>query len=174
MAELLKLEYEDTEDVLLIGISSRDYGVTTNELWGVFWEQGFDKKLYEQKDCQAGMDGCIGLGYMTGFSSDAGLGDTYIVGKYFKVGTPIPEGMTGRIIKGGTIVKAQIGAKDLNDIIGNAYALISNMVQKNGFMPDHEDFYWVEFYSVSRFCDPLESGAEQVVLDWQMPVRKIG
>ncbi len=174
MAELVKLEYENTEDMLLIGISSKDYGVTTHELWKVFWEKGFDKKLYEMKENQLGMDDCIGIGYMTDFAADNGLGDTYIVGKYFKVGTPIPDGMTGRIIKGGTAAKAQIAAKNLDDIIGSAYILISDMVQKNGYMLDYDAFYWVEFYTVSRFCNAAQSGAEQVILDWHMPCRKDG
>jgi AraC family transcriptional regulator len=173
MAEIVKLEYADTGDVLLIGISNKDYGVTTDQLWKVFWDRGFDKKLYELREHHIGMDDCIGVGYMTDFADDTGLGATYIVGKYFKVGTPIPEGMTGRIIKGGTIAEAQIGAKNLDDIISNAYILISSMVQKNGYTLVYDNFYWLELYTVSRFCEPLESGAKQVVLDWHMPCRKI-
>lgn len=172
MAEIVKLEYVNMEDVLLIGISNKDYGVTTNELWKVFWEKGFDKKLYELKEHFVGMDDCIGLGYMTDFATDNGLGDTYIVVKYFEVGTPIPDGMTGRIIKGGTVAKEQIAAKNLDEIIGNAYILISDMVQKNGYMLDYEHFYWLEFYTVSRYCNAVESGAEQVILDWHMPCKK--
>ena len=173
MAEIVKLEYVTPEDMLFIGISSEDYGVTTKELWKVFWEREFDKKLYELREDQVGMEDCIGLGYMTDFTSDSGLGGTYLVGKYFLPGTPIPEGMTGRIIKGRTVAKAQIGAKTVDDIIRNAYLLISGLVQKNGYRLDYEDFYWLEFYTISRFCDPLEQGAEQVILDWQMPCKKI-
>ncbi|MHA6533674.1 helix-turn-helix domain-containing protein [Paenibacillus sp. BAC0078] len=173
MAELVKLEYENTEDMLLIGISNKDYGVTTNKLWDVFWEQGFDQKLAKLEEHQIGMEDCMGLGYMTDFSNDNGLGDTYIVGKYFKVNTPVPDGMTGRMIKGGTIAKAQIGAKNLDEIISNAYILISSMVQKNGYTLAYDNFYWLEAYTVSRFCDPLEHGAQQVILDWHMPCRKI-
>jgi AraC-type DNA-binding domain-containing proteins len=172
MAEIVRIEYVNTEDVLLIGISNKDYGVTTDKLWKVFWEKGFDKKLSELKERQVGMDDCIGLGYMTDFADDNGLGDTYIIGKYFEVGTPIPDGMTGRIIKGGTVAKAQIAAKNLDDIISNAYILISDMAQKAGYVLDYEHFYWLEVYTVSRFCDAVESGSEQVVLDWHMPCKK--
>ena len=172
MAEIIKLEYMDTEDVLLIGINNKEYGVTTSALWKVFWEQGFDKKLYALKEHQVGMDDCIGLGYMTDFTTENGLGDTYMVGKYFKVGTPIPEGMTGRMIKGGTVAKAQIAAKNLDGIISNAYLLISDMVQKNGYLLDYEHFYWLEFYTVSRYCNAVDSGAERVILDWHMPCQK--
>lgn len=173
MAELVKIEYMTAEDVLLIGISNQDFGVTTSDLWEVFWERGFDKKLHELHEYSVGMEDCIGLGYMTDFANDSGLGETYIIGKYFKTGTPVPEGMTGKIIKGGTIAKAQIGAKNLDDIISNAFILISDMVQKNGYTLDYQHFYWVEFYTVSRFCNPLENGAKPVILDFQMPCRKI-
>lgn len=81
--------------------------------------------------------------------------------------------MTGRMIKGGTIAKAQIAAKNLDDIINNGYILISGMVQKNGYTLVYDKFYWLEVYTVSRFCDPLESGAKQVILDWYMPCRKL-
>jgi AraC family transcriptional regulator len=172
MADIKRLEYEETEDVLLIGISSRDYKVTTKELWGIFWEQGFDKVLHELRDNYIGMEDCIGLGYMTDFADDTGLGKMYIVGKYFKVGTPIPKGMTGKIIKGGTIAKAQIAAKSLDEIINNAYILISSMVQKNGYSLLYDDFYWLEFYTVSRFCEPLEQGADELILDFHMPCMK--
>lgn len=173
MADIIKIEYEDTEDMLLIGISSRDYGVSTKDLWQVFWEGEFDKKLYGMKENFVGMDDCIGLGYMTDFADDTGLGDTYIIGKYFKMGTPVQEGMTSRIIKGGTMVKAQVCGKNLDEIIGDSYILISDMIRKNGYTLLYEDFYWVEFYTVSRFCEPLEKGEEQVILDWNMPCRKI-
>ncbi len=173
MAEIVRLEYVMPEDMLFIGISSKNYGVTTKELWKIFWERAFDKKLYELREYQVGMEDCIGLGYMTDFTSESGLGETYMVGKYFLPWTPIPEGMTGRIIKGGTVAKAQIKAKTLDDIIGNAYLLISDMVQKNGYVLDYENFYWLECYTLSRFCEPLEQGAEQVILDWQMPCKKV-
>lgn len=171
MADIVKLEYEVTEDKLLIGVCNKDYGVTTHELWNVFFGKQFDKKLAELEEHQIGMEDCIGLGYMTDFISDTGLGDTYIIGKYFEVGTPIPEGMTGRIIKGNTIVRAQVRGENLDDIISNSYILISNMVEKNGYMID-SDFYWVEFYTVSRYCDAVERGDNQVILDWEMPCRR--
>ncbi|WP_234340247.1 helix-turn-helix domain-containing protein [Gorillibacterium timonense] len=172
MAEMVKLDYEHTEDRLLIGIRNKDYGVTTNQLWDVFFERGFDIKLARLEEHQIGMEDCIGLGYMTDFADDSGLGDTYMVGKTCKVGTPVPEGMTGILIPGGTIAKAQIAASNLDDLISSAYPLISSMVQINGYTLKYDPFYWLEVYTVSGFCEPLESGAEQVSLDWQMPCRK--
>lgn len=173
MAELVKIEYENTEDLLLIGISNHDYPVTGNkELWDIFWSRHFDDKLNALMEYQVGMEDCIGLGYATDFTSEEGLGDTYIIGKFFQPDTPVPEGMTGRLIKGRTIAKAQIGAKSFDDILNNAYLLMSDMVQKNGYELDYENFYWIEFYTVSRFCTPLETGQEQIICDWIMPCKK--
>ncbi|WP_033164040.1 AraC family transcriptional regulator [Clostridium sp. KNHs205] len=173
MAELVKIDYEKTEDLLLIGISNKEHGVSGNkELWDIFWSQHYDDKLTALMDYQVGMEDCMGLGYSADFTSEEGLGDTYIVGKFFQLGTPVPEGMTGRIIKGRTIAKAQIGAANFEDILNNAYLLMSDMVLKNGYELDYEDFYWIEFYTVSRFCTPMETGSKQIICDWIMPCIK--
>jgi len=49
---------------------------------------------------------------------------------------------------------------------------MSDMVQKNGYELDYENFYWIEFYTVSRFCTPLETGNGQIICDWIMPCLK--
>jgi AraC family transcriptional regulator len=172
MAELVRIGYEKTEDVLLIGISGNDYGASGRQLWDIYFDQHFDDKLTALESNQVGMEDCIGLGYMADFPSDKALGTTYIVGKLFRIGTPIPEGMTGRIIKGGTVVRAQIGGDNFDDILNNAFLLISDMAPRNGYTLDYERFYWIEFYTVSRFCDPLERGDKQIICDWIMPCRK--
>ncbi|BCJ92559.1 AraC family transcriptional regulator [Anaerocolumna cellulosilytica] len=172
MAELVKIAYENTEDMLLIGVSNKEYGVKGRELWDVYFGQHFDDKLTRLKEYQVGMEDCIGLGYSADFPSNKELGETYIVGKFFKADTPVPEGMTGRIIRGGTIVKAQIGAENFEDILNNAYLLIADMVPKNGYALDYEDFYWIEFYTVSRYCTAVENGAKQIICDWIMPCKK--
>lgn len=169
MAELVKIDYEETEDVLLIGIDSREHGVTTDLLWDVFWKGGYDQKLYELRDSWVGMEDCIGLGYMTGFTDETGLGSVYLIGKYCRPGTPVPAGMTGRMITGTTIAKAQIKAANLDDIIQNAYLLIADMVPRNGYTLRYQDFYWSEVYTISRYCNAAKSGAEQVILDFYMP-----
>lgn len=173
MAELVKIEYENTEEMLLIGISSKEYGVRGRELWDVYFGQHFDDKLTELKEYQIGMDDCIGLGYTADFPSDKELGETYIVGKFFSPATPVPEGMIGRIIKGGTIVKAQIGAENFEDILNNAYLLISDMVPRNGYELNYDNFYWIEFYTVSRYCTAVENGAKQIICDWIMPCKSL-
>lgn len=172
MAELVKIEYENLEDVLLIGVSNKEYGVTGRQLWDVYFAQHFDDKLTELEEYQIGMEDCIGLGYSADFPSDRELGETYIVGKFFKPGTYIPEGMIGRIIKGRTIAKAQIGAENFDNILNNAYLLISDMVPKNGYSLDYNEFFWIEFYTVSRFCIPMENNEKQIICDWIMPCIK--
>lgn len=171
MAELVKVEYENTEDMLLIGVSNKDYGVTNKQLWDIYFGQHFDDKLTELEDLQIGMEDCIGLGYAADFTSDKDLGETYIVGKFFQLDTPIPKGMTSRIIKGRTIAKAQIGAENFDDILNNAYILISDIVSKNGYELEYNNFYWIEFYTVSRYCMAIESGAKQIICDWIMPCK---
>jgi len=69
------------------------------------------------------------------------------------------------------IVRAQVRGKNLDEIINNSYILISSMVEKNGYIID-SDFYWIENYTVSRYCDAVERGDNQVILDWEMPCRK--
>lgn len=171
MAELVKIEYENTEDKLLIGVSSKEYGVTGRKLWDVYFGQHFDDKLTELEGYQIDMEDCIGLGYAADFPSDQELGETYIVGKFFKPGTPVPEGMIGRLIKGGTVVKAQIGGENFDDILNNAYLLISDMVPRNGYSLDYNEFYWIEFYTVSRFCIPMENKEKQIICEWIMPCK---
>lgn len=171
MAELVKIEYEKTEDLLLIGICNKEYQVTGRKLWDVYFGDHFDDKLTKLEKYQIGMEDCIGVGYAADFASDKELGETYIVGKFFQLGTPIPDGMVGSILKGRTIVKAQIGADNFNDILNNAYLLISDMVPKNGYALDYDDFYWIEFYTVSRYCNAIESGAKQLICDWIMPCK---
>lgn len=171
MAELIKIEYENTEDMLLIGVSNKDYGVAGRELWDVYFNQHFDDRLTELISYQIDMEDCIGLGYYV--PSDNASVDTYIVGKMFEIGTSIPKGMTGIIIKGGTIARAQIRANNFNNILDNAYLLMSDMVSKNGYELKYNDFYWIEFYTVSRYCKAIESGAKQVVCDWIMPCIKL-
>jgi AraC family transcriptional regulator len=173
MAELVRIEYENTEDMLLIGVSSEEYGVKGRQLWDVYFSQHFDDKLTELMEYQVGMEDCIGLGYSADFPSDKELGETYIVGKLFKPSTPVPEGMTGRIIKGGTIVRAQIGAENFDEILNSAYLLISDMVPRNGYNLDYSQFYWIEFYTVSRFCIPMENKEKQIICDWIMPCIKL-
>lgn len=171
MAELVRIEYENMEDMLLVGVSNKDYGIKGRELWDVYFNQHFDDKLTELINDQIGMEDCIGLGYS--IPSDDASEETYIVGKLFKIGTSVPEGMTGRIIKGGTIARAQIRANNFNNILDNAYLLMSDMISKNGYTLYYEDFFWIEFYTVSRYCRAIKSGAEQIICDWIMPCRKL-
>lgn len=173
MADLVKIEYETTEDKLLIGISNKQFGVTGRQLWDIYFGQHFDDKLTELEEYQVGMEDCIGLGFMTDFTADTDLGETYIIGKFFKIDTPIPEGMTSRIIKGRRIANAQIVAENFDDILNNAYLLLSNMLPKNGYTVDHNEFYWIEFYTVSRYCDAIENNNKQIICDWIMPCKRL-
>ena len=173
MADVVRLDYEETEEALLIGIGSKEFGVTTHELWGVYFGQGFDRRLAELDGRTADMDDCIGVGFMTDFADESGLGNTYMIGKLFRPGTPVPEGMASRVMQGGTTVRAQVSGRNLDDILASSYILLSQAVQKNGYALVHDPFYWMEWYTVSRYASALEQGSPQVILDWRMPCRKI-
>jgi len=173
MANLVKITYEEMSERLLIGVSSKEKGVGGRGLWDVYFNSGADKKLNAMKDSQCkDIDENIGIGYARDFKSDSGLGDEYIVGKYFNPDTPIPDGLTGRIIPKGIIAKAQISGKNFDDILNNAYTLINDAAQKNGYRLDYSDFYWSEVYTCTRYCKPVENGADEIILDWFMPCVK--
>lgn len=170
MARIERIAYEQDGEALLIGVSSRDFGVAGRALWDAYFSGGYDQRLhalcaYQRPD----MDDCIGVGYMSGFDGAASLGNEYIVGKYFIPGTPVPEGMTAKKIRAGMVAKAQIGGRNFDEILSGAYVLMEDMVCKNGYTLDYEGFYWTEVYTCSRFCEPLERGAEQIICDWYMP-----
>ncbi len=174
MAELVKIEYAEMDERMLIGISKSTTGIGGHELWGVYFEGGYSKKLGELKDyqCDDMTEDYIGLGHASDFKDDKSLGNEYIVGGYFKLGTPVPENMISKIIPKGIFVKAQVKGKNLDDIIYNSYILISDMVQKNGYKLDYDNFYWSEVYTYERYCNPADNGADELILDWYMPCKK--
>jgi AraC family transcriptional regulator len=81
------------------------------------------------------------------------------------------ENDTYYIVKGRRIMAELLKIEYEN--LNNAYLLISDMAPKNGYELDYEDFYWIEFYTVSRFCTAVENGAGQVICDWIMPCKKL-
>lgn len=174
MADIVKIEYLEMDERMLIGISKSETGMGGHELWGVYFEGGFSEKLgkLEEYQCCDMTEDYIGLGYATDFKDDKSLGNEYIVGRYFKLGTPVPENMISRIIPKGVIVKAQIRGRNLDEIINNSYILINDMVQKNGYKLDYNNFYWSEVYTYERYCRPADNGKEELILDWYMPCIK--
>jgi AraC family transcriptional regulator len=142
MENLVKITYEEMSERLLIGVSSKEKGVSGRGLWDIYFNSGADKKLHAIRNNQcADIDENIGIGYMRDFKNDSGLGDEYIVGKYFNLGIQIPAGLTGRKIPKGVVAKAQISGKNFDDILNNAYILINDAAQKNGYRLDYSDFY---------------------------------
>lgn len=170
MADVVQLNYKDQEEKLLIGLANQTFGVRPDQLWGIFWEQGIDQRLALLSTEMIEMDDCMGLGYMTDFENTTDLGSTYLIGKYFKLETAVPEGLTGIKMPARKIVQAQISGHDLNEIIGSAFLLVDKMVRMNGYQLDYDHFYWIENYTISRFCDPMAKKAETIILDWEMPV----
>lgn len=176
MADIIKIEYSEIGERMLIGISMKEkYVEAAPKLWKMYFEDGCSERLgeLEEYQCEDMTEDYIGIGYATDFKDDNRLGEDYVVGKYFKRGTPVPENMAYRIIPKGTIVKAQVKGKNIDDIIYNSYILINDMVQKNGYKLDYNNFYWSEVYTFERYCNPANNGADELILDWYMPCIKV-
>jgi AraC family transcriptional regulator len=171
MADLVKLQYVEMNERLLIGIAKSDTGLGGHELWDRYFKDGYSQQLCELEAYQSEdmTEDYVGLGYACDFKDENSLGNEYIVGRYFKPGTPVPEGMISRVIPKGIVAKAMIRGKNLEDIINSAYLLINDMVQKNGYQLDYEHFYWSEVYTCERYCNPADKGATELILDWYMP-----
>lgn len=172
MAQLVKIEYEEMSERLLIGVSRRTTGLPNHKVWDYFFENGINAKLDELAGALCpDVEECIGIGYASDFPDEHSLGDEYIVGKYYLAGTPVPAGLTSKVIPKGIIAKAQIKGKNFNEILNNAFVLINNAAQQNGYRLDFDAFYWSEVYTIERYCKPAESGGE-LILDWYMPCHK--
>lgn len=174
MADIVKIEYVQMEDRLLIGITKANTSLANHELWQKYFEEGHSQRLGELEQYQSEdmTEEYIGLGYASEFVDEKSLGNEYVIGKYFKPGTKVPEGMIGKIIPGGIVAKAQIRGKNLEDIINSAYILINDMATKNGYHLDYDNFYWAEVYTYERYCRPAENGESEIILDWYMPCKK--
>lgn len=170
MADIVKIEYVDMEERMLIGIvNSKD--TKAPEMWKRYFAEGYSEKLGELSEyqCEDMTDDYIGIGYAADFKDDKSLGNEYIVGRYFKTDTPVPDNMISRLIPKGIVAKVQIKGKSLDNIINNAYILIKDMAGKNGYAIDHKNFYWSEVYTCERYCIPFESGKDELILDWYIP-----
>lgn len=175
MADIVKIEYTEADERMLIGISKKEKCVEeAPELWKIYFEDGYSKRLDELKEfqCDDMTEDYIGIGYATDFKDDTSLGEDYVIGRYFKHGTPVPENMAYKNIPKGTIVKAQVKGKNIDDIINNSYILINDMVKKNGYKLDYNNFYWSEVYTFERYCNPVNNGSDKLILDWYMPCVK--
>lgn len=172
MADIVKIDYVEMEEQLLIGIAKSE-GMDAPKLWGKYFEGGFSERLGALEEYQSEVitDDYIGLGYATDFKDDKSLGNEYVIGRYYKLGTPVPDNMISRIIPKSIIAKAQIRGKNLDDIINNAYILVNDMAKKNGYKIDYKHFYWLEVYTYNRYCIPADKG-EEIILDWYMPCMK--
>ncbi|MFT4144175.1 MAG: AraC family transcriptional regulator [Mobilitalea sp.] len=175
MADIVKIEYVDMAETLLIGIAKSNTGLANHELWQKYFEEGHSERLGELEQYQSEdmKEDYIGLGYASEFADERSLGNEYVIGRYFKAGTKVPENMIGKVIPGGIVAKAQIRGKNLEDIINSAYILINDMAGKNGYRLDYDNFYWTEVYTNERYCKPAENGENEIILDWYMPCKKI-
>lgn len=171
MAELTRIEYEFQEEKKIIGYQKRTDFQHAGQMWQEYFNNGFSDKIkeIEHYDSDMGVD-YISLGYMRDFD-DAGMSFEYTIGKYFPQDTKEPDELKSVTIPSGLVAHGKIKGK-LNDILVDAYFLLTEAIQKNGYKVDYDNFYWCDVYTFDGYCTPIEQGEEVVVLDYYMPCIK--
>jgi AraC family transcriptional regulator len=171
MADLIRMEYEFQDAKKLIGYQERTDFKHAGGMWQTYFEEGHAQKInsIEPSPCNLGMD-YISLGYMRDFD-EAGMAFEYTIGKYFPPGTESPAGFVGIEIPSGMVAHGKIQGT-LNDVLNDAYFLLTEAIQKNGYRIDYDNFYWSDVYTLEGYCKPMEMGDEIIVLDYYLPVIK--
>lgn len=171
MAELVRIEYEFQEEKKMIGLQKRTDFEHAGQMWQEYFSSGYSDKI-QSKECEAcdlGLE-YISLGYMRDFD-DSGSSFEYTIGKYFPLDTFVEEGFHAINIPAGMVAHGKIKGK-LNDILMDAYFLLTQAIQKNGYKVDYDNFYWCDVYTIDGYGTPLEKGEEIVILDYYMPCIK--
>jgi len=171
MAELIKIEYEFQEQKKIIGYQKQTDFQHAGQMWQEYFSNGFSEKVkeIENYNIDVGIE-YISLGYMRNFD-DTGQAFEYTIGKYFEKDTIVPKGLTSINIPAGLVAHGKIKGK-LNDILVDAYFLLTEAIEKNGYKIDYDNFYWCDVYTYDGYCSPIEKGEEIIVLDYYMPCIK--
>ncbi len=171
MAKLTRIEYVPFGGYTMVGKEIR----TKNGLSGVgeFWQQCFAEGMYEpliamKEYLPAEIDEYVG--YMNDYNKHEDSFN-YIVGMFMKADVPVPEGYVGYDVPQLTVARAWIEGEE-NEIYNNAYFLITEAMQQNGYEVDLDNFYWCEVYTDQRFGIPKANGAKVLTLDYYIPCMK--
>lgn len=172
MADLVRIEYGKQSARKLVGVRRR---VSFSEA-GAFWKDYFTSGTSEKIDSLnenvcTDIDDYVALGYMYNFDETGNIFD-YIIGKYVSLDTPVPESLISMEIPEGMISKSRIQG-EFNDILNNAYFLITEGIKKNGYAVDYSNFYWCDVYTYERYCEPINRGEKVLILDYFMPVKTL-
>lgn len=174
MAELERIEYVTLGERKIVGMERRANFYNAGEMWRDYFSTGaFDKvESLEEYICKD-IDDYIGLGHMSQFD-ETGNEFTYVIGKFMRNEVLVPEGLglSCYDIPEGIIAKARVRGV-FQDIINEAYFLITEAVEKNGYRVDFDNLYWCDVYTYERYCKPKDRGDEILTLDYFMPCVKV-
>jgi AraC family transcriptional regulator len=170
MAEMKKIIYKEAEERLMVGLHKETSFSSGGKAWQEFFESGTVEKLNALSNfkCCDDIDANDGIGLMYNFKGTENF--EAIIGDFVKVGTEIPEGLYSKHIPKCLNAHIQIEGNNVADIIGSAYLLITEAIEKTNREIDYDNFYWGEIYTHERYCEPLNRG-EKVTIDYIMPVK---
>ena len=172
MAELERIEYAHFDARKVVGIEKR----VTFQNAGEFWQEYFNSGASDRVEALASyvcqdIDAYAGLGYMTHFD-EAGESFDYVIGKFMTLDAPVPEGLVSHTVPEGIVAVARIKGEFV-DILNEAFFLMKEAIEKNGYVLGDGEFYWCDVYTYERYCEPIERGEKIVTLDYIMPCHKV-
>lgn len=171
MSKLTKIEFVNYGPYKIVGKEIRTpISPNIQKFWGQCFEEGMYDKLLAMKEYIPTdiLDDYVG--YFREYDG-ADESFTYVVGMFMNPDTPVPEGYVGYDIPETLIAKAWIQGEEV-EIYNNAYFLITEAMQQNGYEVDWEQFYWCEVYTDARFGIPKSQGETCLTLDYYMPCKK--
>jgi len=171
MAELISMDYVDQEAMVLVGYQKETDFQHAGLMWAEYFQEGYAQRVSEIKDKEhsLGRD-YIALGLMRNFD-DEGQAFQYTIGKLYKEHVQVPEGLTPIQLPGTLMGHARIKGR-LNDILLDAYFLLSQAIKEAGYRISNDNFYWCDVYTYEGYCQPKERDEEVVVLDYYIPCCK--
>lgn len=173
-AYIKTIDYQEITGKRLIGISSNRYDASERDLWHIYWKDEVDRKLKDLEYISEGEvnSDYLAIGYMTDFTSAKSLGNTYFIGRLCNDHIALPSGLDEKYLKSGTVAHARIASRKLADIIGLAYILMGDLMNKNGYEIDKDPFYWLEYYRTEFFGDDKINQNKEIELDIYIPCKK--
>jgi len=169
MAEMRKITYKEVPERLFIGFCKDTDFYKAGEVWQEYFKSDTVDKLKELAvfSCCEDIDDCDGIGFMHNFKGADNF--TLMLGDFFKPETEVPEGLLVKHIPASLTAHVQIEGNGIPDILTSAYMLITEAIDKTGRKIDFNNFYWVEVYTIERYCEPLKKG-EKVTIDYIIPI----
>lgn len=170
MAEMKKITYKEAPERIMAGFHRETDFYKVSGVWQEYFKSETDQKLktLAEFSCCEDIDPCDSIGFMYNFKGTDNF--DFIIGDFYKPDTEIPEGLFSKHIPKALTAQIQVEGNNIGDIIASAYLLITEAVEKTGKEIDFDNFYWVEVYTLERYCEPMKRG-EKVTIDYIMPIK---